>query len=163
MENFEDVFNQYGSLVYRFLLKLSGDEYLSDELTQETFFKAFIHIGSFRGTSSMYTWLCQISKNLYINELRRKKRFADYSPDLTAESTQNIERQTLKREQISEVLAIVATLPDLSREVFSLRVFGELKYKEIGAQLGKSETWAKVTFFRAKEQIIKNMEELEWI
>lgn len=163
MNRFEDVFEQYAQPVYHFLLKLTHDEGESEELTQETFFKAFLHIGSFQGKCSIYTWLCQIGKNLYLNEKKRRKHFSAAFLDLDLESSHNVEAQTIHKEQISAALDALQQLPELSREVFSLRVFGEMKYKEIAAMLGKTETWAKVTFFRAKEQLIKLLEESTWI
>lgn len=163
MEKFEDVFHQYASPVYRFLLKLTHNEDAAEELTQETFFKAFIHIDSFKGKSSAYTWLCQIGKNLYMNELRRRKRVTDCIVDDSVPDSQDIEQQAIDRAQISAVLNALKTLPEQQQEVFSLRIFGELKYKEIGFLLEKSETWAKVTFFRVKEQLIKEMEDSKWI
>lgn len=162
LDRFEDVFHQYAQPVYRFLLKLTQDECVAEELTQETFYKAFLHINSFRGECSIYTWLCQIGKNLCRNEQKRRKHCSFNELDRSLVSPHNVEAQVIRKEQAAATLDALQRLPELSREVFSLRVFGEMKYKEIAAILGKTETWAKVTFFRAKEQLLKLLEESTW-
>lgn len=163
MDRFEDVFEQYAQPVYRFLLKLTQDESEAEELTQETFFKVFLHIDSFQGECSIYTWLCQIGKNLYLNEKKRRKRLSSGRLDPELASSHNVEEQTIRKEQLTAALNALGQLPELSREVVSLRVFGGMRYKEIAAMLGKTETWAKVTFFRAKDQLMKILEGSEWI
>lgn len=163
MDRFEDVFEQYAQPVYRFLLKLTQDESEAEELTQETFFKAFLHIDSFQGECSIYTWLCQIGKNLYLNEKKRRKRLSPDSLDPNLASSHNVEEHAIRKEQLAAALNALGQLPELSREVVSLRVFGGMRYKEIAAMLGKTETWAKVTFFRAKDQLMKILEGSEWI
>lgn len=163
MDRFEDVFEQYAQPVYRFLLKLTQDESEAEELTQETFFKAFLHIDSFQGECSIYTWLCQIGKNLYLNEKKRRKRLSRDSLDPELASSHNVEEQAIRKEQLTAALNALEQLPELSREVVSLRIFGGMRYKEIADMLGKTETWAKVTFFRAKDQLMKILEGSEWI
>lgn len=162
MDQFEDVFLQYSQPVYRFIFKLTQDECAAEELTQETFYKAFLHINSFRGECSIYTWLCQIAKNLYFNEQKRRKCCSITGLEHNLMSFYNVEAQVIRKDQAEAALDALQQLPELPREVFSLRVFGEMKYKEIAAILGKTETWAKVTFFRAKEQLIKLLEESTW-
>lgn len=163
MDRFEDVFQQYAQPVYRFLLKLTHDESEAEELTQETFFKAFLHIDSFHGECSIYTWLCQIGRNLYFNEKRRRKHLSTDCLDRDLASPHNVEEQAIRKEQLTAVLNALGKLPELSREVVSLQVFGGMRYKEIAGILGKTETWAKVTFFRAKDQLMKILEESKWI
>ncbi|MDE6053080.1 MAG: RNA polymerase sigma factor, partial [Lachnospiraceae bacterium] len=74
MSTLQEVYKKYGRKVYDFLLSLSGNETLAEELLQETFFQAFQHIGQFEGRCSLYTWLCQIGKNAWLKEIRRNKR-----------------------------------------------------------------------------------------
>lgn len=163
MDRFEDVFRQYAQPVYRFLLKLTHDESEAEELTQETFFKAFLHIDSFHGECGIYTWLCQIGRNLYLNDKKRKKHLSADCLDQELVSSHNVEEQVIRKEQLAAAVNALGQLPELSREVVSLRAFGGMRYKEIAAMLGKTETWAKVTFFRAKDQLMKILEGSKWM
>lgn len=160
MAKFKDLYNTYANQVYRFMLSLSGDPYTAEDLTQETFYKAFLHIDRFDGKSSLYTWLCQIGKNAYINKCKKDK-FINYDADLTAmEQKEDFIDDLITKEQVSAIHKVLDTLPEPYKEVFTLKIFAELKYKEIADQFGKSESWAKVTFYRAKEKIIQKMEGL---
>lgn len=160
MAKFKDLYNTYANQVYRFMLSLSGDPYTAEDLTQETFYKAFLHIDRFDGKSSLYTWLCQIGKNAYINKCKKDK-FINYNADLTAmEQKEDFIDDLITKEQVSAIHKVLDTLPEPYKEVFTLKIFAELKYKEIADQFGKSESWAKVTFYRAKEKIIQKMEGL---
>ena len=77
MRGFEELYHTHGKPVYRFLLALTGDESQAEELLQETFYQAFLHIDRFEGRSSLYTWLCCIGKNAWLRECRRRSRYAD--------------------------------------------------------------------------------------
>lgn len=156
---FEDVFQRYGKPLYLFLLSLTGDEHLAEDLMQETFYKAIIHIDSYKGESSMDTWLCQIGKNLYFNEVKRRSKFKTYELDEKIVQSDNLEKWLLDRESVLTLHKALHQIAEPYKEVFSLKVFGELKHKEIAEIFGKSEVWVKVTYYRAKEQIIKVLEE----
>ena len=77
VRGFEELYKTQGKPVYRFLLSLTGDEHQAEELLQETFYQAFLHIDRFEGRSSLYTWLCQIGKNAWLKERKRRSRYAD--------------------------------------------------------------------------------------
>lgn len=77
MAVFKEIYQEYGKRVYRFLLVLTGSAQDAEELLQETFYQAFLHVDKFEGRCSMYTWLCQIGKNAWLQECRRKKRFSE--------------------------------------------------------------------------------------
>ena len=160
MENFEDVFHQYAQPVYLFLLKLTGEESLAEELTQEAFYQAFLHIESFRGECAIYTWMCQIGKNAYRKELRRRKHQVrpptlELSPD-----TPSLENQSILQEQVTAILSAIQEIPEPYSEVLTLRLLGEQKFREIGLLFGRTENWAKVTYFRGKEKLVRRLEEL---
>ena len=148
MKEFDVIFKEFTPLVYHFLLSLCGNESLAEELTSETFYQAYLHIGQFRGDCKIETWLCQIAKNALIKEQKRRSRFA--SPD-TLESFAN-------KEQALQIHRHLHALKEPYREVFMLRVFGDLGFKEIADICGKSESWAKVTFYRAKSKLVEDME-----
>lgn len=161
MDDFTDIYNQYADPVYKFLLSLTRDVKLSEELTQETLYRAFLNINKFRAESSLYSWLCQIAKNLYLNEQKKLTRLQDSSTTYFIEgmNSESWTQTLLQKEQAMLVHHVLHHLSEPYKEVFTLKVFGELKFKDIAHLFGKTESWAKMTFYRAKEQIIKGMED----
>ena len=155
MAGFEDLYKTQGKPVYRFLLALTGDEHQAEELLQETFYQAFLHIDRFEGRSSLYTWLCCIGKNAWLRECRRRSRYADtpYEELTLTDPSPTPESAILRREQSRRLRQAVLALEDPRREVFILHVYGGLKLREIAALHQKSESWARVTYFRARKQI----------
>ena len=155
MAGFEELYTTQGKPVYRFLLALTGDAHQAEELLQETFYQAFLHIDRFEGRSSLYTWLCCIGKNAWLKECRRRSRYADTPyEDLTlTDPSPTPESAMLRREQSRRLREAVLALADPHREVFILHVYGGLKLKEIAALHRKSESWARGTYFRARKQI----------
>lgn len=158
MQEFESIFKEFTPVVFRFLLSLCVDESLAEELTSETFYQAYLHIGQFRGDCKIETWLCQIAKNALYREQKRRGRIAqgNYPDDLATES--NLFEAAANREQALQIHKHLHLLKEPYREVFMLRVLGELGFKEIADVCGKSESWAKVTFYRAKNKLIEEME-----
>lgn len=159
MAGFSDIYEQYAKPVYRFLLKLTGSEDQAEELLQETFYQALIHIDRFEGRSSLYTWLCQIGKNAWLKECRRKKRFSQDSLDQVQDTAKSMESAMIEREEAKRIRQAVYRLEEPYKEVFILHTFGELKLKEIAQAFGKSESWARVTYYRAKCQIVQEVSE----
>lgn len=155
MRGFDELYHIHGKPVYRFLLALTGDEGQAEELLQETFYQAFLHIDRFEGRSSLYTWLCCIGKNAWLRECRRRSRYADtpYEELKLTDPTPTPEDATLRREQTQRLRQAVLALEDPQREVFILHAYGGLKLKEIAALHQKSESWARVTYFRARKTI----------
>ena len=155
MRGFDELYHTQGKPVYRFLLALTGDEGQAEELLQETFYQAFLHIDRFEGRSSLYTWLCCIGKNAWLRECRRRSRYADtpYEELKLTDPTPTPEEATLRREQTQRLRQAVLELEDPQREVFILHAYGGLKLKEIAALHQKSESWARVTYFRARKTI----------
>ena len=155
MRGFEELYHTQGKPVYRFLLALTGDEGQAEELLQETFYQAFLHIDRFEGRSSLYTWLCCIGKNAWLRECRRRSRYADtpYEELKLTDPAPTPEEAALRREQNQRLRQAVLALEDPQREVFILHAYGGLKLKEIAALHQKSESWARVTYFRARKTI----------
>ena len=153
MESFEAVYEELFPQVYRYLLVLCGDRDLAEELTQETFFQAIQHIDSFRGDCKLYVWLCQIGKRKYLAGLRRQKRSGEM-PDLERQpSPDQLEERLLDRESAMELHRRLHALPEPYREVFSLRVFGDLSFGEIAQLFSMTESWARVTYHRARYKL----------
>lgn len=134
-------------------------------MVQETFYKAYLHIGKFKGESSLYAWLCQIAKNLYYNDCKKNKRLVSKDA-LTVDAAitanddgEDFTMNLMRKEQAAQLHRILHALPEPYKEVFTLRIFGELKFREIAELFGKTESWAKITYYRAKERMVCGMEE----
>ena len=158
MQEFEAIFKDFTPVVFRFLLSLCGDESLAEELTAETFYRAYLHIGQYRGDCKIETWLCQIAKNALYKELKRRGRFTQGDYLESVETDNNFFEIIADKEQAMQIHKHLHLLKDPYREVFMLRIFGDLSFKEIADVCGKSESWAKVTFYRAKNKLIEDLE-----
>lgn len=157
MDEFEDIYRKHFSGVYRYALSLCRNEALAEELTQNTFFKAMENLDGFRGQSSLFAWLCQITKNQYITLCRKRKRLSDEEiPEGTGAS---LEADLLEREDSRRLHRLLHELPEPYREVFTLRVFGELPFAQIGELFGKSDGWARLIFYRAKNELRRRFDE----
>lgn len=150
MTEFHAVYDRYFKDVYRYALSLSRDPDVAEEITQETFFKALKNIDSFRGQCRLYVWLCQIAKNTYITHCQKQSRM---TPEADYEPARDLEEQLLTKESAFEIHKVLHRLPEPYKEVFSLRTFGELPFAQIGELFGKSESWARVTYHRARLRI----------
>lgn len=153
----ETLYQDYFSVVYKYVLSISKDSLTAEEITQETFFKALKKIDDFRGESSIKVWLCQIAKNTYYDLIRRQGKY-EALPDEYADPQGNVASRYERKEAAMAIHHIVHRLPDPYKEVFSLRAFGELSFSEIGELFGKSDSWARVTYCRAKLKIKEEYE-----
>lgn len=157
--DFEEVYTREFPGVYKYLLALSGNPTLAEELTQETFYRAIQNSETFRGTCKLSVWLCQIGKNLYISQLRKERHFNSFSSnELDQEQTAHLdpEESLLRRDTAMTIHRLLHALPEPYKEVFSLRILGELSFAQIGDLFGKSESWARVTYHRAKLKLKEN-------
>ena len=152
----EEVYRQYARVVYRYLLGLTRDEDLAEELTQETFYQAVRTSEKYDGTAQVSTWLCGIAKNVL--RTHRRKHPATEDIDEVSLPAPSAEAAVLAQEERLALLRRVHALPDPGREVVYLRLYGGLSFQEIGAVLGRTENWARVTFYRAKERLRKDVE-----
>ena len=155
MTEFEEVYRLYFRDVYRYCLALCRDEETAEEVTQETFFKALNAIDQFDGRCRLYVWLCQIAKNTYFS-MQSKKRPDGLEVDIP--SGESLEERLLTKESAFEIHRVLHRLEEPYKEVFSLRTFGELPFRQIGELFGKTESWARVTYHRAR---LKIKEELQ--
>lgn len=158
--NFQELYQIFGKRLYGFLLSLSRNESLAEELLQETFYQAFLHIHSFEGRCSIYTWLCQIGKNAWLKEIRKNKRLADISLEqiqLSEEFTP--EEEYIQKEKYLQIRKCLLSMDEPYRNVFILHAVSDIKLKEIAALYNKSESWARVTYYRARMKIIEEVSE----
>ena len=142
--------------VFSYLMTLSGDRSCAEELTQETFFRAFSSQSEFRGQSDEATWLCAIAKNLFVDEKRKQGR-TDSFPEELPDPSKSIEDSAEDRDSSFRIHLALHELEEPYREVFELRVFGELSFREIGMIFRKTENWARVTYHRAKIRLQERM------
>ena len=153
MKDIEKLYNDYFNTVYKYLLYLTHDTNYSEELTQETFCRAIEKIKTFKGQCRISVWLCKIAKNLLINDQNKRKRI-DSNKNLNGiEDIKKIEDTVVLKDEKINLYKKMQSLESNSKEVVHLRATGELSFKEIGEVLGKTETWARVTFYRAKKKL----------
>ena len=152
MTEFEAVYRRYFDDVYRYIRRLSGDGALAEEIASEAFFKAMRALDSFRGDCDIRVWLCQIAKNTYYSALRRKR-----PPPEPAPPEDSPEQQLEDKEAAFKAHQLLHQLDPVYKEVFWMRAFGELSFREIGALFDKTENWARVTYYRAKTKIREGM------
>ena len=158
MAQLEEVYEQYFKDVYLFSYSLCGDRHIAEDITSEAFFKALKSIDQFQGRSDIRTWLFQIAKNTYFSYLRRKNRTVPMETLPEPENDYSLEERVSLMESSKEVHKILHDLKEPYKEVFSLRVFAELSFRQIGSLFGKSENWACVTYHRARKIIQERME-----
>lgn len=161
MTEFEELYERYFKDVYTYLLSLTKEKYLAEDLTSETFIKVMNSLKTFKGDSHIKTWLFQIAKYTYISYLRKQKKEVPLELIVELEGSTNIEKEFLLREDWNQVQEILKTLPEVYSQIISLRLFGGLSFKKIGEHYGKSDNWASVTFYRAKIKIKKEMGKTE--
>lgn len=156
MESMDKIYQQYAQTVYKYLISITHSEDLAEDLTQETFYQAIQSIDRFDGKCKISTWLCAIAKNLYLSYLRKHKEHEDLDEtEIPVGSAENEVMQALGK---VELLRKFHSLEEPYREVTYLRVFGGLSFAEIGEVLGTTENWARVTFYRGKEKLRKEVE-----
>lgn len=161
MEGFEQVYEFYFQDVYRYVLSLCHDPGEAEEITQETFCQALKSIDSFRGDCKMTVWLCQIAKHIFYGK-RKKERYMSHQPLEEAgedSASRTMEQRLMDEGDAMDIHRHLHRLKEPYKEVFMLRVFGELSFQKISSIFGKTESWARVTYHRARLKLMSEMEE----
>ena len=153
----EKMYEAYYMRVYSYVVTISGSRELAEEITQETFCRAMTKSASFRREADEVTWLCTIAKNLFYDEKRRQKKTGSIPEDIEADG-KSIEQIAADRDSSFRVHLALHALEEPYREIFELRVFGELSFRDIGTIFGKTENWARVTYHRARLKLQERME-----
>ena len=160
--DFDRIYQEYFRDVFLFTRSLSADEHTAEEIAQETFVKALKSLDTFDGSKDIRAWLFTIAKNTYFTYCKRQKIYSDLEP---AKAISNLQPDIVERLADEETAFLnhkyLHQMSDPYKEVFSLRVFGELSFEKIGLLFGKSSGWARVVFYRAKVQIKEYWEVLE--
>ncbi|MCI8638632.1 MAG: RNA polymerase sigma factor [Coprococcus sp.] len=158
-EKIAEMYQENATMIYRYLCSLTRDVQLAEELTQETFFQAIKGIDRFRGDCKVSVWLCQIAKKLWYKELEKRSRHKTVELEDTIPSNESLEDKSLDNLEKIEIFRLMHELDDVVREVMYLRLAGELQFSEIADIMGRTESWARVTYYRGKQKIMKGMKE----
>lgn len=155
MQNIEKIYEEYFETVNKYLFCLTHNKDISEELTQETFYKAVKKINTYKGECKISVWLCQIAKNIWFDQCRKNRKFVDAKETdlLNVQELNTLEEQIISNDEKMSLYKKMQYLDERTREVMYLRVTGELSFKEIGTILNKTENWARVTFYRGKNQL----------
>lgn len=159
MTEFEKIYRTYFNDVYLYIRKLSRDDVIAEEITSVAFFKAMQKLDSFKGDCDIRVWLCQIAKNSYYSYLKKHSRHTDIQniEDSRLAEPVNIAQSLVDQDDAMRIHVLLHELPEPYKEVFTLRVFGELSFREIANIFSKTENWACVTYHRAKNKIKDQM------
>lgn len=156
LQDMDQIYREHAKTVYKFLCIKTQNAAWAEELTQETFYRAIYSLDSYNGKCSITTWLCQIAKHIWQQELEKKSKHPTAQlDDAIPAFTIQIDEQIIQAEQKARIIKALHCLGEPAREVLYLRLFGEVSFNEIGEVFGQSETWARVTFFRGKKQLLK--------
>ena len=156
-EKIEKLYETCYMRVFSYAMTLAGERSQAEEITQETFFRAFSKQSEFRGETDEVTWLCAIAKNYWLDEKRRGKR-TEAMPEEMTDLGSGPEQAAVDRDSSFRIHMALHQLEEPYREVFELRVFGELSFREIGMIFSKTENWARVTYHRARLKLQERMD-----
>ena len=157
--DFEKIYTEYFKDVYKYLFSLCRNDDIACELAEQTFIKAMQRIDRFDGKCKLYVWLCQIAKNTYFSFLKKNKRTVPLEELENEAAEETAEEIFIKNEAAFNIHKVLHSLDEPYKEVFSLRVFGELSFAQVGELFGRPESWARVTYHRAKLKIKEKMNE----
>ena len=159
MQSMDEIYQKYAQMVYRYLFSQTRNHHIAEELTQETFYQAVHSIHRYDGSCKISTWLCAIAKNQLAVYIRKHPTTEEWASAAT--SVPSAESDALSKVNQLELFQKLHNCPEPYREILYLRLFGNLSFREIGTILGKSENWARVTYYRGKEKLRKELEENE--
>lgn len=152
MEDFNEIYHMHFKDVYRYILAISKDSTIAEEITQDTFFKALKSVNNFKGKCSIKGWLCQIAKNSYYTYLKKRRNLYNLD-EVNLCTDEHLDEEIIRQENLLEINREINNLDNPYKDVFYLRTYGNLSFAEIGEAYEKSESWARVTYHRAKLKI----------
>lgn len=159
--DFDSVYKTYFKDVFLYLRSLSANIDVAEEIAQETFEKALRSINTFDGTKDIRAWLFTIARNTYYNYCKRQKIVITEEPTQDTADPQSVFMERIyDKESAFHIHQFLHNMKEPYKEVFTLRVFGELPFEKIALLFGKSASWARVVFYRAKTHIKEYMEGL---
>ncbi|MFQ9014941.1 MAG: RNA polymerase sigma factor [Lacrimispora saccharolytica] len=156
--DYEKLYHSYYMQVYSYVMTILKNQSLAEEITQNTFFKAMTAKKPFGQRSGELTWLCSIAKRLAIDECRKNKKVTELDEASETAQKKDLTEEVEDKETALQIHLILHELQEPYKEVFQLRIFGELSFAQIGFIFGKTENWARVTYHRARMKIQERME-----
>ena len=154
------VCEEYYQTVYGYLITITGGNYdLAEELTQETFFRAYINWNRLQDPAKAPVWLCSIARNTYFAWYNRQKRHS--APELSEElqSPEDLEETVVRKEMGRQAMEALEELEEPYRTVFALAALEDVPLGEISRRFQKSESWARVIYHRAGKKLAERMKE----
>lgn len=152
---FAAAYEQSRDAVYGYLVYMTRDTELAEDLSQEVFLRMFLHLGKFRGESSVRTWALSIARNVFLSYAKRRRPVLleeqDWEPAPDLNSNQP-EEEMLRKEQAEKVRNCLMCLGEQERTVLLLRDFEELSYEEIGKVMGLTAEVVKSRIYRARQK-----------
>lgn len=156
MENMEELYNKYANAIKNYIFCITKDIGLSEDIMQETFVVAINQINNFRGDCEISVWLFSIAKKILYKKTKKSNINSIISIDeFEIADNKILEEEYIYKDNKLKLFEALQKLDSNTREVIYLRLTGDLTFKEIGKILNKTENWAKVTFFRGKQKLIK--------
>lgn len=162
MQSINEIYQQYAQTVFKYLMTLTHNVDIAEELTQETFYQAIKSIDCFDQSCKITTWLCAIARNNFLTYQRKHPVMEDI--DALAQmdlSVPSAEQDVFVSVDRIEIMKMLHDCPEPYREIIYMRLFGDLSFREIGDVFGKTENWARVSFYRGKERLKKEIEQNE--
>ena len=156
MDNMENIYNKYANSIKHYIFCITKDIGLAEDIMQETFVVAINQINKFRGDCEISVWLFSIAKKILY---KKTKKIIIYNmvpiDEFELADNISIEEDCINKDNKLKLFEALQKLDPNTREVMYLRLTGDLTFKEIGKILNRTESWAKVTFFRGKQKLIK--------
>lgn len=153
MKQIEELYLQYRTDLYHYLLSLTHNPTLSEDLLSETFVRAIGSIHGFRGESSIKTWLFSIARNLWFQRLRREKDIVEYNDLLGLYVGENMVDKMTTKELANRIKGLLMEKDERTRRIMQLRIEG-YSFTEIAQQVGISESSARVIAFRTRKWLM---------
>lgn len=168
-EEYEAICKKYYKRIYLFIFKLCGSKELTEDLTQETFYQAFISLHRYKGSSDMFTYIASIAKHLYFKHLKKNKHLDEYSDlddiseyitDDGALNPEYIYEQQTERKKVRE---LVEVLPEKYRDIILYRVYAEMTFAQAAEAMNITDNSAKVLFHRAKKKLSEELKNEDYV
>ncbi|MBU9712547.1 RNA polymerase sigma factor [Evansella tamaricis] len=161
----EELYKEIQPSIYAFFYVKTMNKEIAEDMTQEVFYQAIKNYNTYSGKSTLKTWTFSIAKNILLKHFRTNKYKGDLATKLQNEmllqTTESLETQIIQKEKRLHLIHLINKLDEVTKEIVTLRIYGELSFHEIGQLIGKSENYSRITFHRAKLKLQKELEKYE--
>ena len=138
MTEIAQIYEAYFRDVELYLRAICKDEALAEELTEQVFFQALKALPAFRGDCDIRTWLCAMARNAFLSHQRKEKPTENIDDIQIPDPRKSVEERVTDQDQAMAIHRILHELPEPYKEVFSLRIFGQLSFRDIGSLIGRT-------------------------